>query len=113
MSIAALKVVNQRLKPIDRKIRQILRIGIVAKAKDSLIDVEFSSRERVTDVPFLSMNGLQRGPVSGDNVLVFSPEGQLSHSVAIAVVAMADKQDGKNVRLTSGEQTLGQVLKNL
>jgi hypothetical protein len=113
MSIETLKVVTQRLKPVERKIRQILRIGKVSDLNHSELNIQFSELEEVKKVPFLSINGLQISPKVGDFVLVYSPEGRFEYAVALAVVSMAQSQNEHEVTLSAKDKTLGNVLKDI
>jgi hypothetical protein len=113
MSIETLKVVTQRLKPVERKIRQILRIGKVSEMIGSELNIKFSELEEIKKVSFLSINGLQISPRVGDFVLVYSPEGRIEYAVALAVVSMAKSQNEHDVTLSAKDKTLGNVLKDI
>jgi hypothetical protein len=91
----------------------MLRIGSVTQVQDDALSVSFSEIEQIDSVPLLAFNGLQLSPKVGDFVLIFSPEGNLSNSVALGVMSLATKSTAHDVLLTSENQTLGQALQSL
>jgi hypothetical protein len=113
MSIETLRIVSQRLKPVERKIRQILRIGKVSSIENSNLSVDLSELESIKNAPFLAINGLQISPKVGDFVLVYSPEGRLEHSIALAVVSMGKAGNEHEVKLSAKDKTLGEILKEV